>query len=115
MMQINQNSGNEKGPDIHADMFRQMLGEHMVKLLAFCYAKMERGKYNFTVSLQAAMRGAEGAIGLTGVPGAVGPPGSDGIKGQQGEQGDVVSINCKIKIMLDLGCVSCAEKGSCAE
>lgn len=51
---------------------------------------MERGKNNFTVPIQAAMRGADGPTGLTGIPGPVGPAGADGIKGQQGEQGDIV-------------------------
>lgn len=54
---------------------------------------MELGKYNFTVSFQAAMRGADGPMGLTGIPGAVGPQGNDGIKGQQGEQGEVVRVD----------------------
>lgn len=65
---------------------------------------MERCKYNFTVLLQTAMRGAEGPMGLTGVPGPVGPPGPDGIKGQQGEQGDVVSN--KSKIMFSIQAIS---------
>lgn len=30
MVPLNQNAGNEKGPDTHAEAFRQMLAQHMV-------------------------------------------------------------------------------------
>lgn len=44
MVPLNQNAGNEKGPDTHAEAFRQMLAQHML-----------------------ALRGSEGPMGLTGL------------------------------------------------
>lgn len=59
--------GNEKGPDSHMEMIRQMLSQHMM-----------------------ALKGPEGPMGLTGVPGSVGPPGPEGTKGEPGEPGEPV-------------------------
>lgn len=85
---MNSASGNEKGPDTHVDMIRQMISQHMASTVVCSEASGD--VLNF--QLQVALKGPDGPMGLTGVPGSVGLQGPEGSKGEPGETGEPVII-----------------------
>lgn len=114
-MQLNQNQG-DKGPDSQAEMFRQMLAQHMVRKLNSCFKRRILFFISFLIffflDVDERYRRTDGydwsrwtgrfvlllqlfSIIINRMK-IKGPPGSEGAKGESGEQGEIVSVRIEM-------------------